>query len=460
MNRKPLFAIAAFVVLGIVALFALRQPEKGESAGDRERPLSKLDAASFDTIEVTRAGAKATIKKDGDKFKLTEPVAYAADDVAAKAAFEALTGLSLGDLVTENKAKHAEFEVDDGKGIHVVAKSEKAGGKVAADFLVGKAVGTGTMVRLAGKDAVWLAGGALRGTFDKAPADWRDKSIAAVPAADVETLTVKAKDGTVAVARKATTPAGADKAAPPPGGDDKWELVSSTPKIDKLDAAIPAGIVSALSSFKTNDFADGAAPAVTGLDAPALTVTVGLKGGKSSTILIGNKKGDEDWYVKTADAPQVFLVKKYNLERINKRPVEWKDKMLCDVAEADLAEVAVTNGADSFTLSRATGSWKATKPAKLELDPAKTPTPGGGFKDFKATGIAEDPSPAATGLAKPKATIVAKAKKGDACSFKVGDETKDKQGVYLTSAKSTDVYVAPKWAVDRILVKVDDLKKK
>jgi hypothetical protein len=453
MNRKPLFAIAAFVVLGLVAVFALRQPEKGEAVGDRARPLAKLDAASFDTIEVTRAGAKVTIKKEGDKYKVTQPVAYAADDVAGKAAFEALTSLTLGDLVTENKAKQAEFEVEDGKGIHVVAKSEKAGGKAAADFLIGKAVGSGTMVRLAGQDAVWLASGALRGTFDKQPADWRDKSITTVTAADAETVTVKAKDGSSVVAKKS-----APKAAG--GGDDQWELVSSTPKIDKLDNAVPAGIVSALSSFKTNDFADGAAPAETGLDAPGLTVTLGLKGGKNVTVLVGNKKGEEDYYVKTADAPQVFLVKKYNVERINKRPIEWKDKLLCDVAEADLAEVAVTNGADSYTLSHASGAWKATKPAKLEIDPAKTPSLGGGFKDLKASGFAEDPAPAATGLAKPRATILAKAKKGDACSFKVGSETKDKQGVYLTSAKSTDVYVAPKWAVDRILVKVDDLKKK
>jgi hypothetical protein len=456
MNRKPLFAIAAFAVLGIVAFVALRQPEKGESAGDRQRPLSKLDPSAFDTIEVTRAGAKATVKKEGQTYKLTEPVAYAADDAAAKAAFEALTTLSLGDLVTENKAKHAEFEVSDDKAIHVVAK--KDAGKPAADFFVGKAVGSGTMVRLAGQDSVWLAGGALRGAFDKAPADWRDKSITTVAAADAETLTVKAKDGSVVVAKKAGAPAG-DAGA---GSDDKWELVSATPKIEKLDAAIPAGIVSALSSFKTNDFADGAQPAVTGLDTPALTVTLGLKGGKNVTVQIGNKKGDDDYYVKAADAPQVYLVKKYNVERINKRPIEWNDKVLCDVAEGDLTEVAVTNGADSFTLSRAGGAWKATKPAKLEADAAKATSLGGAFKDLKAASFAEDPSPAATGLAKPRATIVAKPKAGAgaACAFKIGDETKDKQGVYLTSAKGSDVYVAPKWAIDRVLVKVDDLKKK
>ena len=49
-------------------------------------------------------------------------------------------------------------------------------------------------------------------------------------------------------------------------------------------------------------------------------------------MLIGKKKGEEDFYVKRADAPQVFLVKKYNLERINKRPIEFRDKTICNLA--------------------------------------------------------------------------------------------------------------------------------
>jgi hypothetical protein len=454
MNRNPLYAVVAFAVLGLIAVFALRQPEKGESAKDRQRPLEKIDSAALDTLVVTRGGATTTIKKDGAKYSVTAPVAYPADETVAKMGFEALAGLELGDLVTENKAKQAEFEVDDAKAIHVVAKSEKNGGKVLADILVGKAVGNGTMVRLAGKDDVWKAGGNLRPAVDKGPADWRDKSVITFPAADAEIVTVKAKDGTVAIAKKNGKTA---------SNEDKWDLVSSTPKFgptDKVDNSVPLGIVNALASFKANDFADGAKPADTGLDAPALTIVVAVKGGKNPTLLIGNKKGDDDYYVKSADSPQIYLAKKFNLDRVNKRPIEFKDKVLCDLAESDLAEVAVTNGADSFTLTHAGNEWKATKPAKLTVDPAKTPSLAGGFKDWKASGFAEDPAPAATGLAKPRATVVAKPKKGDACSIKIGDETKDKQGVYVASAKGPDVYVAPKWSIDRLLVKVDDLKKK
>jgi hypothetical protein len=450
MNRKTLTAVAAFAILGLIAFFALRQPEKGESSIDRQRPIAKIEPASLKTIAVTRGGVTSTLERDGAKLKVTQPVAATADESNVKAAFDALEKLQLGNLVTENKAKHAEFEVDDAKAIHVVARNG-ATGPVLADLLVGKAVGNGTMVRVAGKDEVWQAVGPLRSTFDKSAADWRDRSVINFPVGDAEKVTVKTKDGGVITVQKD----GKDV-----GGMDKWKVVTSAPKIDKLDDSVPNGIVNALSSFKTNDFADGATPAATGLDAPALTVTVAVKGGKDATLLVGNKKAADELYVKTPESPQIFVVKTFNSDRVTKRPIDFKDKTLADVGEADLKEVSVTHGADSYTLVHEGTTWKATKPPKFQLDPGRTPAIGGAFKDWKATGLVENAAPATTGLAKPKATIVMKSNKGETITFKVGDDAKDKQNVYLASSKSPDVYLAPKWSTDRLLVKLDDLKKK
>ncbi len=449
MNRKTLTAVAAFAILGLVALFALRQPEKGEGAGDRQRPLATIAAGTLDTISVTRAGVTSTLKREGGKFKVTAPVAAAADESTVKAAFEALEKLELGNLVTENKAKQAEFEVDDAKAIHVVGKSTS--GQTLVDLYVGKAVGAGTMVRLAGKDEVWQAVGPLRSTFDKSPADWRDRSITTFSTADAEMVTVKAKNGGVIIVKKNGKTA---------AGEDKWDIVTSVPKIDRIDNGVPNGLVSALSSFKTNDFADGVALPATGLDAPTLTVTVALKGGKNVTLLVGKKKSADELYMKTADAPQIYVVKTFNSDRIVKEPLDFKEKVLSDVGEADLKEVAVTHGADSYTLVHEGTAWKATKPPKLALDPARTPGIGGAFKDWKATSIAGDVTAATAGLAKPKATIAMKSMTGQTITFKVGDEAKDKQNIYVMSSKSPDVYLAPKWSIDRLLVKLDDLKKK
>jgi hypothetical protein len=454
MNRKTLTALAAFAVLSLIAFIALRSPEKGERRGERPRPVAKLKAADFDTIEVTKAKVTTVIRKEGGKFKVVAPVPYQADENAAKQAFETLEKLEFGDVVTEQKSRQTEFEVDD-NGLRVVAKN---GNTPVADLIVGKSMGAGTMVRAFGKDDVWQANGSIKYNFDKGAADWRDKSITTFAAADVEKLTVKSKAGdsiTVKKTGKKEAPQGAPAA---PASDDGWEVVESSLKIPKLDNSVPATMTSTLSSWKTNDFADGATPEQTGLGAPALTVTVALKGGKSVSVLIGNKKSDDEYYVKAGDAAQVFLLKKYSAEQVNKRPIDFRDKTICDIAEADLTDLAVTHGAESYTLVKSGKDWKATKPAKTEVDPTKITPIAGAFKGWKASGFAEDPSPKATGLAKPKAVIVAKSK-ATTCTLKIGDETKDKQGYFLQLGSSPDVYTVAKWATDRIMVKVADIKK-
>jgi hypothetical protein len=445
MNRKTLISLAAFVVLGLGAFFALRRPEVGERTGDKPRPVAKIAAGDVDTLTVTRNLASTVIKKDGGKYKVTSPVAYAADETFAKNAFEAIEKLEFGSLVTEQKAKQAEFEVEDAKGVRVVAKG--ANGTVLADLLVGKSQGTGTMVRPSGKDEIWEANGSIRYTFDKAPADWRDKSITTFTLGDAEKVDIKAKDGSTIALKK---------------NGEKWEVANSSVKIDKLDDTIAGGIVSALSTFKASDFADGLKSADTGLEPPSLTLTVGLKGGKSATVLVGGKKGDDDFYVKTSDAPQIFVVKKYNIERVNKRPVEFRDKTLCNVADADLGDISVASSEKerSYAFSKSGSDWKASKPAKLELDSSKVTPIAGAFKEWKASSFAEDTTPATTGLDKPKAVISVKSKKAaDSCTIKVGNETKDKQSYYVQSAKAGDIMLVQKWSADRILVKPDDLKK-
>jgi hypothetical protein len=179
--------------------------------------------------------------------------------------------------------------------------------------------------------------------------------------------------------------------------------------------------------------------------------------------MIGNKKAEDEYYVKTADKPQVFVVKKYNVDRLDKRPIDFRDKTICNISEGELGELSVTNGADSYTLIKGAkeNDWKAVKPAGLTLDPTKVSPIASSFKDWKASGFAEDQNPKANGLAKPKATIVARSQdKKTSCTLKIGDETKDKVNYFAQSGAGPDVYLVPRWAADRVLTKVDDLKKK
>jgi hypothetical protein len=450
MNRKTLIAGLVFVALILATVVLMRSPEKGTRTPETApRPIAKLTADSFDTLEVTKGKTTTVIKKDGDSYKILQPIAYAADKDGAKLAFESLAKMEFGDVVSDQKSRHNEFELGD-DGLRVVLKKAD---KPVADLRIGKTTNQMTMVRVEGKDEVWSTSGLFKYQLDKDASAWRDKSITTFAEKDATKLQVSDKEGAKIVLSKPV----AGDAGPAP----EWQVVQSSVKVTPFDKSVATGIISQLSSWKANDFADNAKLEETGLDSPALTVTVGLNDGKQQTVLVGKKKGDEDFYVKTADSPQVYLVKKYNLDRVNKRPIEFRDKTICNLKSEELVEVAVSHGKDSFTLSKQGKDWKATKPAGFVADDSKISPITGGFSDWKAQGFAEDNSPRATGLAKPTATIATKSSvKGNACQLKIGSETPDKGNYFVQVENQPDIFTVAKWSVDRIIVKVDDLKKK
>ncbi len=446
MNRKNLTALVVLGVLTVVAVIVLRQPEKGQRVGERPRPIPKLAVGGFDALSVTKGNATTTIQKVGAAYKVVAPIQFAADENVAKQAFEAIEKLEFGDIVSDQVTKHAEFEIDDAKALKVIVKK---GDKAITEFLIGKSVGGNTLVRVPGKNDVWTGLGSFRYNFDRDTTNWRDKTITKFTQTDAEKIEVKGKGGARVVVKNE--------------GGDKWSVVESSMPIGKFDNAIPTGISSAMASLITNEFADDAKPADTGLAEPSTTVTVSVKGGKTVTLMVGNKKGDDDYYVKSGDSPQVYLVKRYNIDRVDKRPIDFRDKSVCDLAESDVGDISVTNDKDSYALVRdpKKNEWKVTKPAGLTPDSGKLTGIASAFKDWKAAGFAMDQDPKANGLTKPKAVIVAQSKdKKLKCALKIGDETKDKINYAAQSGASGDVYLLAKWATDRILVKVDDLKKK
>jgi hypothetical protein len=456
MNKKTIIAGGAFAFLGAVSLGVLRTPEKGQRVGEGPRPLAKLSANDFDTLEIIKDGKATTLKRTGAEFSVTAPVQYAADKEPAKEAFEAVEQLEFGSVISDQKTKHKEFEVAEG-ALHIVAKK---GDKALANFYVGKTLGTQTLIRLEGKDEVWQAKGSLKFKFDKDTAAWRDKVVTSFTEADATKLDVKAADGSHLVMEKAAKDPAAKEAAP---ADDGWKVKESSLPIEHLDKTVPEGIISALSNLRTNDFADDAKVEETGLASPKLTLAVTLKDGKSHSVLIGNKKGDEDFFLKREGSDQVFIAKKWNIERANKRPADFREKLVCNVPSGDVLEVSVTRKEDSFTLTKGKGpdEWKLGQLSGVELDNSKATAIAGYFSDWKATAFAESNSPAATGLDKPTATVVVKSKnKGSSCALRIGAATPDKASSFVQIAGQADVMLAPQWQIDRVLAKKDDLKKK
>ncbi|HEY3359775.1 MAG TPA: DUF4340 domain-containing protein, partial [Polyangia bacterium] len=241
------------------------------------------------------------------------------------------------------------------------------------------------------------------------------------------------------------------------GKPDKWS-VAATPAgvaVEKLDDSIPAGIMTTLMTLRAYDFADGVKPDESGLDAPQATAVAHLKGGVQKTVLVGKAKGDQ-YYVKTPDREQVYLISKYSVERLTKKPIDFRDKTLVDLKPEQIAGVTIDVGGVKTDLVRSgVDDWKAAAPADLAVDAGKVKSLLGGLTALKAASFADDAQRAS--LAKPAGTVTIRLKDKSVVTLTFGP-LKD-QDYPVQKVGAPEVYVIKKYTAERFLKKPDDFKK-
>jgi len=438
MQRKTVTALVVFLMLLGGVYWLLKTPEKGQRVGERPRPFASMPKGSVRQVTLTSKGVTVTLAKSAGGWRVSKPVDYAADPYAADATVEKLEKLEFGDLVTEQKSRHAEYEVDDKHGIHVVAEG---GGKVLADFYLGKVVDDFTMLRPAAKDQVYQTVGALRFVFDRELKNWRRRTIIEFKQEDARKLEVQSGEARVVLAR-------ADEKAP-------WKVESSTTPIEKLDEAAVSNLLSTLYALSAFDFADGLPLDKAGLDKPSARITATLKSGPPITLLVGGHKDDDTW-VQRQGVPQIFVVKKHSLENLLKRPVDLRDKTIWTFKADEVTALTLDKKKDkeSVKLTLKGSDWLAD--GKKAKDPGRIKTALEALGSLKAEGFARD-SAKDLGLDKPDWVVEVQLKGKGKQQLTIGSV--EKEGVFGVVRKGADdLYTLRKWSLDRFLLEPKSLK--
>lgn len=460
MEKKNIYALIAVLLLGGLAIVAMRAPEKGDRVGEKPRPVAEIKSGAIATVEVMQPGGKDAVKitKQGERWQVVSPYDKPADQSVVKSAVESLEKAKWGDITTQQKDRHAELEVSDDKAIHVVAKD--ASGTVLADLYLGKASGSNTMVRIAGKDDVWQA--EISANLWKRDAKlWRDHAIFDMKADDAQKV-VLAGGGSKATLERLPA-AGGDKdkdKAPASIFEAKWKLVLGEVKTLRpgveLDHGLLNRLVSGVASLRASEFVDGAKPEETGLadGAPNLIeVQVSFKDGKSAGLRIGNAKG-EDYYAQALNSPQVFFIKKWTVEQLAHLPADLGDKTVVSLKADQIDQISIVQGADTVLIKAADKSWKADKLA--DADEAKLKAVAEGFDGVQGSTFAAPTAPELASLVKPRATITVKPKTGAPVVIKVGDAKGEEALVQVVGGEPMWL---KKFSLDRILKKPSELAK-
>ncbi|MCA9665423.1 MAG: DUF4340 domain-containing protein [Myxococcales bacterium] len=447
MNKKTLMALAVFIVLGGLAWYVLKKPPKGQRVGERPRPVPELKQDDIYKVTLARKDKKTIVLvKSGDGKKATwsleQPVKYKADKFAAEQLVDKLTKLSFGDLVTEQQKNHAQHQVDEKSGVHVTVANKA--GKTVADLWIGKIVSGYTMVRPNGKNGVWQAAGPIAHAFKKDAKDWRDRTIFKFNRHDFRHIDVTTAAGTVSLARK-------DKKAP-------WTIEKSPRPIKDIEKSQISGMVSSLYSLTAYSFADDVKPADAGLDKPQGSVSFKLADGKSYTLHIGKNKKD-DFYVKRGDSDQVFVIKRYTVDQLMKRPVDFRSMKIMSFKPDDVVSMTFSKlnikKRDQVTLTRKGKTWvgdgkkiKSDKKVKTTLSVlSRLRADRWAHYDAAAYGLDKQPSWIITVTLKDKTKY----------ELKIGETEKDGfYGAQKTGEK--DLYALRKYKLGQITLEPKNFK--
>lgn len=211
-EHKLIAALAILVVLVAGFLFS-RNKQKQEDAAhtatgaSAEMPviaLPKDDGDKITKIEIKNADkSSVTLEKKGDAWELTAPVSAKAEQSNIKSLLDNLKELKVKESITKSADLYGQYDLTDEKALHVVAYK---GADKAVDLYFGKSGSRGQVMRVGGKDGVWVADKYSSYLYTREVKNWRERTILKFEDANAIQVSVENKNGAFSFSKN----------------DDKW----------------------------------------------------------------------------------------------------------------------------------------------------------------------------------------------------------------------------------------------
>jgi hypothetical protein len=335
---RSLLVLLVFA-LGLGAYIYFVESKRDPTASAAKEKLFAVEASAIEEIEIKTADGTTTLKKTGESWAITSPVAAAADAGMVSSVTGALSTLEIDQIVDENPASVAQFGLD----APTVTVGFKAAGDSAMRRLnLGRKVPTEPSVyaRVDGQARLILIPSFQEDTFKKTPFDLRDKRALVIERERVDAVTLAARgNATVTLA----------------GKDGTWRL--SAPLDARADFTPVDSIIGRLSGAQmTSVVAEGSelTPAqlrTYGLDAPQVTATLGA-GSTLATLAIGGKKDDTTLYARDLSRPIVFTVETALLTDLTKTPDDLRVKTVFEFQPYTALGLDATYGGTSASFGK------------------------------------------------------------------------------------------------------------
>lgn len=268
----------------------------------REKTVFAYDRSKLERVELESPKGKVALAMDAGAWRMTAPAAMKADEGAVSDLLWKARDLRAREFVAEDARSLGRFSLDRPQ-IRLSVWEKEA--KEPRTLLLAPAREKDLAYATAGGSVVLVDAKALA-DLSRSVQDLRDRSLfGGVEPRDVTRVSIQRKDQTLVLERK---------------GEEDWQLVA--PRQGKARGGRVSDLLWTLRNLKWRDLVaeHGWEPARYGLDAPATTITLAGKDGKTiAALAIGTREKGEA-YVRVPDQPALYAVESKSLGEIPATP--------------------------------------------------------------------------------------------------------------------------------------------
>jgi len=422
-------ALAAFVYF-----YDLKHtPASDASTSEASKPaFTSVTSADVQEIKIQRAGTTMDFDHKSDGWYMTQPRAQRADSSALDGLAGALSYASvdrtfpatpdnLGSFGLKDPAVTVDFKLKNG-----TSHQMRFGAKDFSSSSIYALIDNGSQVSLM-SDAVYSSS-------NKAPDDFRDKSLTTVPASDANFFDLVNSSGELAGTKKGDTWTLAKPRVAP--GDHA--------KIDALLSSVAGGQITHYVTDSNGSLAKY------GLDKPAIRFQAKLAGGKSVSLEVGKQEGT-DYYARNLAQPGVFQINENLYSILNDKYIDLRDKQIVHIAPADATRLDVRNVNGSFACVKGDSGLVLEQPsgADKKAAPPACPNLVDELQDDQADEVYDNPPASVSSqLAKPPVQITITDKNGKKTELAFSGITGD--SIYGRNSDSPAVYKFAKRVFDEV----------
>jgi hypothetical protein len=361
-GRSLLLLLVAALGLGAYIYFV--ESERDPAGTETKDKAFTIDASTIEELDVRATSSEtATLRKTGETWALTAPVAAEADDAAVQAIISGLTGLEIERVLDDSPESLTPFGLEVPRITVTFRSADGASHRLRLGNKTPTSSGSYALVD--DNPRLLLIPSFHEETFDKTPFELRKRDVLTLDRDAVDRVTLAARNAAPLEMRRE----GAD-----------WRITA--PVAARADFSPADGLISRLATAQMSSIVhEGADPTPAqlrtfGLDRPQLLATLGA-GSNTATLAIGAAKDDTAVYARDTARPMVFTVEPSLLTDLRKTPDDLRVKDIFAFNSFSATTLEVTHGATAVAYAKsapasddaaAPATWSRTRPDAGEVN--------------------------------------------------------------------------------------------